>query len=856
MLHLRETLTMPANYYTDITDSISDDKMAEMKESVNQSLSKVKRGKSKMLESVSNDKIMSVLKEAKYTDSIVERVVAKLREGGVDVGKQRIYRVPVARINPPGTLNGNRRRYPLALWENVMNNQGDAWKGLCGLADHPSDDTDPGSFKNSSIVWLGMDIDKNTNIVYGIGTFVGPYGHLAQEIIDAGGRVGFSSSGFGELMSDGETVNPDTYQIERLADVVLNPSQSVYGSISDETNLGNIEYTKKQAVSESVETTNENRIQENTNMDAKELGVKSALAKVEERDLRKSINKLLKENVEITNPIQQLKDLNTIMDYIKEGQLTDLEAGVEEKLTETQKKIEEMVEYGLKMKEAEVSIEAGAPEDTKVEVSSDGAVEVTVGDAPVVEPTTIAEPVETAPVDTVVEPTVEPAVGDEIAVEGEPSDADIDEAIDSAAMEAEMEDTLVESKLTGRQSAALHSYVESFLNADHSKENPLNVIAETNEILSLVREGKLEDLEESVVSKIEDLQNQLNEDIENAHKMKLELQASSVSEINESAKSIMKSGKLLIDQVADYKELCEALTKRNQILMKEYNEMKANVALLEAKNEDNDLAKNQKIVSLSEKVNELTENFDNLDVKAGEKVTELQEALAASKKELEKYKEGNALLEKALGVANTKLKETRAKLDAASDELLAMKESVKEEPKETTKLTESKVFGPIDTTAFEAMKAENESLKAALATFKESTEKAQPVDMTKLDESTAREMKLLKDEIKTLKTRLGENVDNYVKTMEGSVTSYYNDLEAKYGEAIKPYKNSFLKARSLREAQRMFMNVVKELQTSDVINESTEEIPADTLTSGKTSDFFEGNIPNDAGSFAASFGLL
>ena len=628
MMHLRETLTMPANFYQDITDQVPESKKASMNEAISKELSKVKHGKSKMLESVSNDKVMSVLKEAKYQDSIVDRVVAKLREGGVDVGKQRIYRVPVARINPPGTLNGNHRRYPEELWENVMNNQESAWKGLCGLADHPTDDTDPGSFKNSSIVWLGMEIDKPNNLVYGIGSFVGPYGHLAQEIIDAGGRVGFSSSGFGELESDGETVNPDTYQIERLADVVLNPSQSVYGVINDETSLGNIEYTKKTVVKESVEN-HENRIQENTNMDTKETGVKSALSKVEEKELRKHINNYLKENVEITNPIRQLADLKEIQSLIQEGQLTDLEDTVTEKLAEAQKRIEEMVEYGLKMKEAEVSVEAGAPVDTKVEVAADGAVEVKVGDTPVAEvpATPVAEPVSTEPV--VVGPETEEEATPDVDVEPEaPVAGDTDAIIDGTAEEVGEDDLgededLLESTLTPRASKALHEYVENFLNADHSAESPLKVIEESNEILALVKDGKLADMEEAVTTRIADLQKQLNEDIENTHQMKLDLQASSVNEINESAKSIMKSGKLLIEQVADYKELCEAITKRNQQLMSEYNALKAKLMLAEATVDSKRLSRNEQIVALSENVKTLKESYDALDEKAGAKVVEL-----------------------------------------------------------------------------------------------------------------------------------------------------------------------------------------------------------------------------------------
>ena len=77
---------------------------------------------------------------------------------------------------------------------------------------------------------------------------------------------------------------------------------------------------------------------------------------------------------------------------------------------------------------------------------------------------------------------------------------------------------------------------------------------------------------------------------------------------------------LLIEQVQDYKELCEAITKINQKIMGEYNALKAQLELAEATNESNDITKNSTIVSLSEQVKQLKENFDDLDTKAGTKV--------------------------------------------------------------------------------------------------------------------------------------------------------------------------------------------------------------------------------------------
>lgn len=342
---LRESICMNSSYYTDITESAP----AAIKESMNKNPKVVEDNR--LNESVSFDETdvksaICQMKEAKtISDSIVNAVVTKLRERGVSLNERKIYRVPVGRWD---NINGNRRRYTKKLWENVMNNQQSAWKGLCGLADHPSADNDPGSIKNSSIVWLGMELDDVEKIVYGIGTFVGALGHMFQEIIDAGGRVGFSSSGFGEIMADGQTVNPDTYQIERLADVVLNPSQEVYGEIADEQRgLGNIEYEKQTAVvNESITS---NNLKESVNME--ENTKTSILSKVEEKAFRNYVKAFIEDTNSIKSPNDQLKELKSINEMFAEGVAPDLKASLEEKIAAKQAELEAIIEEAVTMKE-------------------------------------------------------------------------------------------------------------------------------------------------------------------------------------------------------------------------------------------------------------------------------------------------------------------------------------------------------------------------------------------------------------------------------------------------------------------------------------------------------------------------
>ena len=313
---------------------------------------------------------------------VLSKVVNKLKENGITNGP-KLYKFPVARINDVAHPNLNGRVYTRELWDNVINKQQDNWKGLCGLSDHPEGD-DPGQFKQSSIVWLDMMIDDLNKIVWAIGSFVGQYGHLAQEIIEAGGRIGFSSSGFGELMMDGKTVNPDTYQIERVADIVLNPSQGVYGDVTDEQHP-NIEYTSQKAVvAEAIKEIPNNKLSENTvatetpapaakeplsailkekentnteinsvvpetNGENKEMAEnvenKKALvlSEAEEKKLKKYIKQFLAESSDIRNPIDRLKELDEIMGMVESGEIHDLKEDVEKELVAERARLEEMV---------------------------------------------------------------------------------------------------------------------------------------------------------------------------------------------------------------------------------------------------------------------------------------------------------------------------------------------------------------------------------------------------------------------------------------------------------------------------------------------------------------------------------
>ncbi len=122
------------------------------------------------------------------------------------------------------------------------------------MADHPSDDSD-GSVKDIVGIWRDFQINENncTADLY----LVGKHGGLFLEVLQAGGKNGLSTVGFGELQEDERTVNPETYELIRLSDWVITPSQQVY---AEQDNLD------MESISESVKSKSSSKSVNNTNL--------------------------------------------------------------------------------------------------------------------------------------------------------------------------------------------------------------------------------------------------------------------------------------------------------------------------------------------------------------------------------------------------------------------------------------------------------------------------------------------------------------------------------------------------------------------------------------------------------------
>ena len=191
----------------------------------------------------------SKLQEGVNDGAIIAKVTKNLMEKGLN--PPTLWKFPISRVNTVEEPNINGRVYTDELWENVLNNQRDQWQYNTGLSDHPEDD---GHFRDQGIVWL--DGLKENGIVFGIGALVGDVGKLAEQIMSVGGKIGFSTAGYGEVLAEG-VVDPNSYEIERFADLVLNPSQGVFGNSEDQVGgksitTENKENTMKKTVNESV----------------------------------------------------------------------------------------------------------------------------------------------------------------------------------------------------------------------------------------------------------------------------------------------------------------------------------------------------------------------------------------------------------------------------------------------------------------------------------------------------------------------------------------------------------------------------------------------------------------------------
>lgn len=332
-LHLVESFSGPRELYKNVTDETSFKLLKEAAQKFH--------GKTKFSEASAINKMKRTLSESKIDKKLQQRVLQNLQEAGANVNDVELWQFPVSKVNDHEHPNLNGRVYGKRLWESVVNKQREIWQGGTGLANHPEDDED-GDFMKQSIVWLDGFIGDD-GIIYGIGTFVGEGGALARQIIGVGGRVGFSTSGYGDFLADGIEVDPESYEIDRFADLVLNPSQGVFGDYSDTFNS-----TKQlESVNRKLkESTNKRLLKENEELKTIATALQGSL-----EDALGSLSNLADEmgfklklqEAAVEDLVSELA-VKLVADTVKDWKLEDCSA---EDLKDIQEIIKSLVEKGI-----------------------------------------------------------------------------------------------------------------------------------------------------------------------------------------------------------------------------------------------------------------------------------------------------------------------------------------------------------------------------------------------------------------------------------------------------------------------------------------------------------------------------
>lgn len=749
LVRMTETISVPSKFCNTLD---------EVPQALKESYDRFAKNRLTEAKAADKDKLVEEVKRLQekavgsQTKDVLSKVLDKLSEAGITSGP-KIWKFPVARINDSLHPNGNGRVYNRQLWENVIANQRDVICGGVGLADHPQDDADPGQFKNTSIVWLDMMIDDAQKLIYALGSFVGQYGHLAQEILEAGGRIGFSSSGFGELMRDGMTVNPETYQLERVADVVLNPSQSVYGDITDEQPIGNIEYSKQQAITESIVDIPNNRYSEsksqikkenemkvdatdNTNElvlteeEQKREKIRNVLSEAEVKAFKKYVEQFLEDANDIKNPIDRLQELNNILELVESGEVSGLQEKIEDKLIAERNRLNEMVSQAVAISD---------------EFDTDAL--------------TLAE-----------------------------------NAKKVAAKAAMLED--MNTDLT-KKTEALEANMVDYESIVAALTEKVQTLSKTNdETKTQLDEAKLENNKLVVSSSA------LTEKVENLEKELTEAK-SKISALEEEGNIAIKEYESKINAIKEETKKAETAALKESIRAK-----KIDAALKESIKSKNSIAeslkeKDAKITTLTERVKTLagqalTSSSDSKKIAAlTDTIDELKKTNNYLENTINELEKANRHLEERNGVLRTKIANIKKVNEKASND-------------SATQLTEkyNVALGKIN-----ALIKENNELKAAKKAAPQSITEAAATPMPTDNKEVEIKHRVKEENTQKIKNAISAQYAgfNFRENKGVEIEAYWQDLVSRYGESILPYESKIRGAKTLREATSNFYMYMTEI---------------------------------------------
>ena len=750
LVRMTETISVPSKFCNTLD---------EVPQALKESYDRFAKNRLTEAKAADKDKLVEEVKRLQekavgsQTKDVLSKVLDKLSEAGITSGP-KIWKFPVARINDSLHPNGNGRVYNRQLWENVIANQRDVICGGVGLADHPQDDADPGQFKNTSIVWLDMMIDDAQKLIYALGSFVGQYGHLAQEILEAGGRIGFSSSGFGELMRDGMTVNPETYQLERVADVVLNPSQSVYGDITDEQPIGNIEYSKQQAITESIVDIPNNRYSESksqikkenemkvdatdnnteelvlTEEEQKREKIRNVLSEAEVKAFKKYVEQFLEDANDIKNPIDRLQELNNILELVESGEVSGLQEKIEDKLIAERNRLNEMVSQAVAISD---------------EFDTDAL--------------TLAE-----------------------------------NAKKVAAKAAMLED--MNTDLT-KKTEALEANMVDYESIVAALTEKVQTLSKTNdETKTQLDEAKLEN------SKLVVSSSALTEKVETLEKELTEAK-SRISALEEEGNIAIKEYESKINAIKEETKKAETAALKESIRAK-----KIDAALKESIKSKNSIAK-----SLKEKDAKITTLTERVKTLAGQALTSSSDSkkIAALTDTIDELKKTNNYLENTvneLEKANRHLEERNGVLRTKIANIKKVNEKASNDS--ATQLTEkyNVALGKIN-----ALIKENNELKAAKKAAPQSITEAAATPMPTDNKEVEIKHRVKEENTQKIKNAISAQYAgfNFRENKGVEIEAYWQDLVSRYGESILPYESKIRGAKTLREATSNFYMYMTEI---------------------------------------------
>ncbi len=266
------------------------------------------------------------------------------------------YTFPISR---PGKKNLNNRIYGYALWDRMIRErQGERKFGVC---DHPADTSEQpdGSVLKTFCVWRNMRYSEDKKLVlmdcyaFGEGT-----GQHFVDAIRAGGMPGFSSVGYGDFLEDGVTIDPETYELDRPADWVMNPSYEVFGSIEDEIQLSADDDSHR---IERREDTSEGQ------MALSESAFKTAeertMDKMVEQSYRLQIRGLRKEADAQTSVFGKLEAYKNILPFVEDEFFKKERAEVMNEIARLEEEVKALAEKGMLLESTEA---AGAQASTEL----------------------------------------------------------------------------------------------------------------------------------------------------------------------------------------------------------------------------------------------------------------------------------------------------------------------------------------------------------------------------------------------------------------------------------------------------------------------------------------------------------